>query len=101
MRLTLLIGSIAALICASADTANAQACIRDDYGRVLCGEPVSPYRQHGYAPRRNYDDGYYDRGYRGGYYGYSYPRPNTPTAQYPCQPGWTVQSGHCKPYRGY
>lgn len=41
---------------------------------------------------RGYGGGYY-RGYGGGYYGgYGYN---------PCGPGWSVQDGVCKPYRGY
>ena len=117
MRLTtLLIGGVAAWICATADIANAQSCIRDNYGRVICGEPVSPYRQYGYA-RRYYDDddyggGYYrQRGY--GYGGYARPGDYGPMTNYNrdcynyygsricCPKYWTVQGGICKPYRGY
>jgi hypothetical protein len=38
------------------------------------------YGGYGYAPRR----GYYGRG-----------------TAYPCGPGWSIQDGVCKPYRGY
>jgi hypothetical protein len=37
-----------------------------------------------------YDRGYYGRGYGRGYYGGA-----------PCGPGWSLQDGVCKPYRGY
>ena len=37
-----------------------------------------------------YDRGYYERGYGRGYYGRG-----------ACAPGWSVQDGVCKPYRGY
>jgi hypothetical protein len=119
MRLTtLFLGGV--MICAVADIAIAQSCIRDNYGRVICGESVSPYGQYGH-PRRYYDDGddyggY--RGYGGGYYrpyANPYGRPgdygpqtnwnrdcyNVGGQRICCPKNWTVQGGACKPYRGY
>ena len=48
--------------------------------RRQCWEAGPGYRGGYYAPRR----GYYGRG-----------------TAYPCGPGWSVQDGVCKPYRGY
>jgi hypothetical protein len=55
---------------------------RDDYG------PRPYYRERGYDEPRSY------RGQ--GYY-----RPGRYRTWNGCQPGWTVQDGLCKPYRGY
>jgi hypothetical protein len=106
-RIALLFAGIVALTCATVEAANAQRCIRDDYGRVICGEPV----------HRDYYRGYGDE-----YYGYRRPRPhNAPpgpgdwgpqTSHYRdcfnyrgsricCPKGWTVQNGRCQPYPGY
>ncbi len=49
------------------------------YWRRVCGDY-----------RGGYDRGYYERGYGRGYYGRG-----------ACAPGWSVQDGVCKPYRGY
>ena len=45
-----------------------------------------------------YGEGYY-RGYGGGYYG-GYGRGGG-YGYNPCGPGWSVQDGVCKPYRGF
>ena len=54
---------------------------------------------------RDYPPGYHDRA---GYYRYGerrqelyYYRPGRYRTWNGCQPGWTVQDGLCKPYRGY
>jgi hypothetical protein len=65
-----------------------------------------------YGPYPSYGPGYYGPGYGPppppAYYGgprYSreamYDRPGRFKTWNGCQPGWTVQNGLCKPYRGY
>jgi hypothetical protein len=115
---------VAALIFCSlisfAGPADAQTCIRDQYGRVVCGERLSPYT----APQ--YDDDaprYYDppRHYGSpGYYGGDFVtrwqdcpapgmvptgrggcRPWRPAPGSECPPGMTLQGGRCQAYRGH
>ncbi len=105
-RIALVISGFAGLTFVSAEIANAQVCVRDSYGRVICGEPIAPDGHYGY-PRRYYDDddgGYYrppnpgDLGPRTNYYRDCY---NYHGNRICCPKGWTVQNGVCKPYRGY
>jgi hypothetical protein len=63
-----------------------------DYAPPYDG-PYRYYRDEG-APR------YYRYGERYGERGYYYP-PGRYRTWNGCQPGWTVQDGLCKPYRGY
>jgi len=86
-----LIAGGAALSFPGSSPAQAQGVYFDAPGvHVGVGEPR--YRRH---YRRHYNDGYYAydygprRGY--GYYG----------TYNGCRPGFTVQDGRCKPYRGY
>jgi hypothetical protein len=80
-----------------------RACVLAPDGDVVCGPLVQP----GYAPPREYrgpppdydrrrDDR--DRGYREE----ERRRDDRRAPQQPqrCQPGYTVQGGECKPYRG-
>lgn len=43
----------------------------------------------------------YDRGYYGGYERGYYGEPRRGYRGMPCAPGWSLQDGVCKPYRGY
>jgi hypothetical protein len=52
-----------------------------------------------YGPGYGPPPGPYYRGYRGD--GEGYYRPGRYRTWNGCQPGWTVQDGRCKPYRGY
>jgi hypothetical protein len=103
MRRLIAVLSVAGCIVGVADTARAQTCIQDEYGRVTCGQRIRPQR----APPGYYQDGPdYERGYR-----YS-PRVNrygedgskdcyTYRGRRICCPHqWTVQDGVCKPYSG-
>ena len=56
--------------------------------------PPPPGYGPGYGP-----PGPYYRSYEGG--GRGYYRPGRFRTFNGCQPGWTVQDGLCKPYRGY
>jgi hypothetical protein len=64
------------------------------YGGGYYGGPDPYYRERYRERYYDYDDRYYRRRhYRRGYgYGYGYN---------PCGPGWSLQDGICKPYRGY
>jgi len=67
-----------------------------DFGPSRGYGPPPPGYGPGYgAPPGPYYRGY-ERGGRGGYY-----RPGRFRTWNGCQPGWTVQDGLCKPYRGY
>ena len=55
----------------------------------------------GYGPGYGPPPGPYYRSYRGGGGGGGYYRPGRFRTWNGCQPGWTVQDGLCKPYRGY
>ena len=57
--------------------------------------PRPYYRDYYDEPRYRYREQYGDRGERGYY------RPGRFRTFNGCQPGWTVQDGLCKPYRGY
>ncbi|HZP79724.1 MAG TPA: hypothetical protein VFB45_26560 [Pseudolabrys sp.] len=53
---------------------------------------------------RRHHHRYYDNYYGGGYGAYDYAGPRRGGGYYTyngCQPGFTIQSGVCKPYRGY
>ncbi len=84
-RIVIALGLLGGFVCA-ASPAQAQVCVYDAYGRMICGERVRPYAEPPYAERRYYYEG---RRYR-------YRDPNAG-----CPRGWTVQDGVCKPYRGY
>src|SRR5262249_54724364 len=64
--------------------------------------PPPDYAPPYYGPRRYYRDYDEPRYYRYGYgeRGYYY-SPGRYRTWNGCQPGWTVQDGLCKPYRGY
>jgi hypothetical protein len=85
-------------------SAEAQTCIRDYRGRVICGAPIhrgyrgggyhADHRYHGVPvvgrprPQGSVRCDYYGRCYR--------------SAPHSCgNPGYTIQDGVCKPYRGY
>jgi len=71
--------------------ASAQVCGYDETGEYRCVRPAPNYApQYEPAPPP-----YYRGEDRGGDYSYRSERRN------PCPPYWTVQSGVCKPYRGY
>jgi hypothetical protein len=61
------------------------------------GYGYGPPPGYGYGPPPG--PGPYYREYRGG--GGGYYRPGRFRTWNGCQPGWTVQDGLCKPYRGY
>jgi hypothetical protein len=63
------------------------------------GYPPPPGYGPGYGPPSGYGPpGPYYRSYEGGR---GYYRPGRFRTWNGCQPGWTVQDGLCKPYRGY
>jgi hypothetical protein len=77
----------AAAILTTAGTASAQ-------GFYFGVEPRPYYEpQPYYAPRYQAPPPYYGGGGRRGYDGYQ--------RRSACAPGWSVQDGVCKPYRGY
>lgn len=53
-----------------------------------------PYYRDRYRERYYDDDRYYRRRHHRHWRGYGY-------GYNPCGPGWSVQDGVCKPYRGY
>jgi hypothetical protein len=62
------------------------------------GYAPPPPGYYGYGPGYGPPPGPYYRGYRGEE---AYYRPGRYRTWNGCQPGWTVQDGRCKPYRGY
>ena len=82
------LGFIGAIAVGSTAPASAQGFYFNAPGiHIGVGEP---WHSHYYsAPRPRYYD------YSPGYYGYE------ARAWAPCSPGFTVQDGVCKPYRGY
>ena len=89
-----------------ADVASAQRIILDFGPNPGYGPPPPSYGYGpGYGPPPpGYGPGYgppgpYYRSYGGG--GGGYYRPGRFRTWNGCQPGWTVQDGLCKPYRGY
>lgn len=73
----------------SVSAASAQVCGYDEAGEYRCVRPAPNY-----APQYQPAPPQYDQG------GYYYPSaPQEP--RNPCPPYWTMQSGRCKPYRGY
>lgn len=99
-RLILVLGILAGSLCFATASMAQRACVMTSDGEVVCGRLVQP----GYAPppreyreppplydgRREFDDRRYREERRG-------PPLAVPTK---CQPGFTVQDGECKPYRG-
>lgn len=97
-----------------ASATEAQVCVRDQDGRVVCGEPVNPYegRQGYYQPApRYYDDDDELPIIRGPRTWQECPQGMVPSSRGDCQPwrpsrgsecppGMTLQSGRCQPYRG-
>jgi hypothetical protein len=84
----------AAVLSSAATVAPAQQ-IYLNFGNPGYGPPPPGYYGPGYGP----PPGAYYRGYGDGYReGY---RPGRYRTWNGCQPGFTVQDGRCKPYRGY
>ena len=79
----------AAAILTTAGAASAQGFYFGFGGPPAYYEP-RPYYGPRYAPQPYYGGG--DRRSYGGYY---------QRRGYACAPGWSVQDGVCKPYRGY
>ena len=113
MNRTLLIAIAAVTLMSAAGAASAQRIILDfgpgygppppGYGRGY-GPPPPGYGPGYGPPPPGYGPGYgppgpYYRSYGGG--GGGYYRPGRFRTWNGCQPGWTVQDGLCKPYRGY
>lgn len=83
-KTALAIGFLSAMALASTAPANAQGVYLNAPGVHV---RIGPHHHHYYRG----GPGYYGGG--PGYYGYG--------GGYPCPRGYTVQSGVCKPYRGY
>ncbi len=99
-RLILALGVLAGSLCFATASMAQRACVLDPDGEVVCGPLVQPgyvpqreYRgpPPGFGDRRDFDDRRYRDDERRG------PPRAVPTR---CQPGYTVQDGECKPYRG-
>ena len=70
-----------------------------DFGPNPGYGPPPPGYGYGPPPPGYGQPGPYYRSYEGG--GRGYYRPGRFRTFNGCQPGWTVQDGLCKPYRGY
>jgi hypothetical protein len=87
--------ALAAVALSSAATRAPAQQIYLNFGNPGYGPPPPGYYGPGYGP----PPGAYYRGYGDGYReGY---RPGRYRTWNGCQPGFTVQDGRCKPYRGY
>lgn len=93
--------AVAAATLISVSSASAQRIYLDFGPNPGYGPPPPGYG--GYGPPPGYGPGYGPPGayYRGGDRGGGYYRPGRYRSWNGCQPGWTVQDGLCKPYRGY
>jgi hypothetical protein len=104
MNRTLLFAITAVTLMSAAGAASAQR-IYLDFGPDPGYGPPPPGYGRGYGPPPpGYGPGYGPpgpnyRSYGGG--GGGYYRPGRFRTWNGCQPGWTVQDGLCKPYRGY
>jgi hypothetical protein len=93
LGLTALI-SVGFLTASAAAALARDGCSYDAWGRLYCkpgARPGQPY--YGPSAPPPY--------YRGGYYPAPQPRYRRYKDRNPCPPNWTVQSGVCKPYRGF
>jgi hypothetical protein len=101
MKKLALVALAAGVVICTGDTASAQG-YPGQYGPApgygSSPDYAPPYRQRPYY--REYDERRYYR-YGERYGGRGYYRPGRYRTWNGCQPGWTVQDGLCKPYRGY
>jgi hypothetical protein len=86
---------VVALLTVAASTDFAVA--RDGCGRGFYFDGYRCAPMGRYSRDYGYGQGYGYGGYAGGYYGRGYGIDR----RTPCGPGWSVQDGVCKPYRGY
>ena len=111
MNKVLLLAVAAATLISVSSSASAQRIYLDFGPNPGYGPPPPGYGGYGpppgyggYGPPPGYGPGYGAPGpyYRGGDRGgRGYYRPGRYRSWNGCQPGWTVQDGLCKPYRGY
>jgi hypothetical protein len=93
MRYGLIALAAAGVFGVSVTSASAQVCGHDQWGRYHCIQPAPGYGAQYAPPAASYDGDDYNGGY------YAPPQRSEPPN--PCPPYWTIQSGRCKPYRGY